>query len=226
VPDAEPSRRERRPRPVGRSLPLQVATALVVVGLLVAAALVFFGGDDGDGGRRGKPKSVSVNLELVRGASRSENAGPPAELPVETQDQIMELVGDYVDKGVIRPLKTGERAPDLSGLFDLGAAGRLEGPDRPALFEEGMPPTTIERASAFPVSFTGLSDANGSFVLVTAGFGMVLDGENDQGPIKITRTYELTFLPEGGTWRITGYDIVVVREGGDTATTTTTATAP
>jgi hypothetical protein len=226
VPGAEPSPPERGPQPAGRSRALQVATVLAVAGLLVAAAVVFFGGDDGDDAPRREPKSVSVNLKLVRGASRSENAGPPAELPVEVQDQIMELVGDYVDKGVIRPLKTGERAPDLSGLFDLGAASRLDGPERSALFEEGMPPTTIKRARAFPVSFTGLSDANGSFVLVTAGFGFVLDGENDQGKVKITRTSELTFLPEGGTWRITGYDIVVVREGGTTAATTTTAKAP
>jgi hypothetical protein len=235
VPATATTRRERRRASQAahpwRSRPLQILTILIVLGLLIVAALTFFDTNGGgDGGRpETKVRTVSADLELVRGAYSNENAGPPADLSIEIQDRLMEVIGTYVDKGVVVPLQEGDRPPleRLLRLFDAGAAQRLlTTPDADVVFETTGVEMTIEKAKARePVFFTGLSDGSGTFVLVTATFGIELAGRTDDGNLTVSRSWELTFVPEGSDWKITGYDAGVIRLGPGARGTAPTSTA-
>jgi hypothetical protein len=200
---------------------VQIAVVLGVVVLLAVLAVVLFAGGKGGGEHKArKAVKVSANVKLVAGQVRNENAGPAAQLSPDAQAAILKAVGEYVDKGVIKPVQKHRKAPDLSALFDQGTAARLTGFDRGALFEEGLPKVTALKAQADPVELTALSDANGTFVLVTAKFNFTLDAKTAHGAVTVKRATELTFAPQGTEWRITGYDVRVERSGPGTGVTT------
>jgi hypothetical protein len=193
-----------------------------VLALLAGAGFVFFGG--GDGGVGGGGDTVSIGeVELTVGEVRNENAGPPAQLPADVQEQVMATVGTYVKGALIDVVRNGEPAKDLATVFDAGAAARLDGPDRATLLEAGLPELTGDfTPSAQPVILTGLSDGSGAFVLASVAFTYTAKAEVDKGTVTITRVTELTMVPEGATWKITGYDVVLTRDGPGNASTTTT----
>jgi hypothetical protein len=138
-------------------------------------------------------------------------------------NQIMAAVGQYVDKGLIAPVKTGKPPTDVAGLFDGGTQTAIQGPDKDVLFENGTPKLTGDfKPSADPVIITALSDANGQFVLATATFNYRVDVGVDGGTMNTARTTALTFAADNG-WKITGYDVSVTRQGAQVegpATTT------
>jgi hypothetical protein len=197
-----------------------------VVALLVVAALTFIDiGGDGDGGRGGKrTQVVSAGLKLQTGGTKAENAGVPVELPGEIPTELLKIVGTYVDEGLVQPLLTGSQIDlkKVRPLFDAAAGETATGRDRATVFEEGLGEVAIDRAEPAPVFFTGLSDASGTFVLVTAGFNLVLGGEGADGKVAIERSHELAFVQQDGAWKITGYDLVVVRDAPGLGATTTT----
>ena len=220
------TRAERRAASARRSRPLQVVTVVALLALLGAAGYFFFLRDD-DGGGGGSVDTVSIgDVDLVVGEVRNENAGFPAQLPPEVQDQVMTTVGAYVKAALLDVVSEGEPGGDLATVFDAGAAARLTGPDRAVLVEEGLPELTGDfEPSAQPVVLTGLSDGTGAFVLVSAFFNYAANAEVEGGRVTITRATELTMVPEGANWKITGYDVVVTRDSPGTGTTTTTATS-
>jgi hypothetical protein len=221
------SRAERRAAEARRSRPLQIVTVVTLLALLAAGGYFFFlRDDDGDGGG-GSADTVSIgDVELVVGEVRNENAGPPAQLAPEVQAQVMTTVGAYVEGALLDVVREGEPGRDLATAFDAFAAARLDGPDRAVLLEEGLPELTGDfEPSAQPVILTGLSDGTGAFVVVSAFFNYAADAEVEGGRVTITRATELTMVPEGASWKITGYDVVLTRDGPGTATTTTTATS-
>jgi hypothetical protein len=186
--------------------------------LLGVAALIFFlvGGDNGDKGdnKAAPPKtSVSANVSLVLGGVQNTNAGAPATLSDESASQIMQVLGAYVDRGLVAPVKTGKPAEGVAELFDAGTQVAIQGPDKDVLFENGQPKLTGDfTATAQPVVITALSDGNGQFVLATAAFTYTSDVGVKGGTLKSARNIALTMTPESG-WRITGYDVGVIREG-------------
>jgi len=193
-----------------------------VLALLVGAGFVFFGGGGSGGGGSADKLSIG-DVELAVGEVRNENAGPPAQLPVEIQDQVMTTVGTYIEGALIDVVRDGEPARDLATVFDAGAATRLDGPDRATLLEEGLTELTGDfTPSVQPVILTGLSDGSGAFVLVSAAFTYEARAKVEQGAVKITRVTELTMVPDAGSWKITGYDVVLTRDGPGVASTTTT----
>ncbi len=193
----------------------------VVLALLAGAGYVFLGGDSGGGGG----DSVSIgDVELVVGEVRNENAGFPAQLPVEVQEQVMATVGSYVEGALIDVARDGEPGADLATVFDAATALRLEGPDRAVLLEEGLGDLTGDfEPRAQPVILTGLSDGTGAFVLVSAAFTYVAVARVEKGKVTITRVTELTMVPERATWKVTGYDVVLTRDGPGVGTTTSAA---
>jgi hypothetical protein len=192
---------------------MQIAVVAISVGLLAVAALVFFlqGGSDSSGPSK---KSVSANVKLTLGGIQNANAGTPATLGDDAASQIMAAVGQYVDRGLIEPVKTGQPAKNVSDLFDSGTQAAIQGPDKDVLFESGQPKRTGNfTPSAEPVLMNALSDNGGQFVLVTASFGYKADVAVQGGTLNTTRSIALTFTPENGQWKITGYDISVTRQG-------------
>ncbi len=198
------------------------------VALLVVAGLIFFlqsGG--GGGGSTAKKKSVSANVKLTLGGIQNVNAGAEATLPDDATNQIMKSIGEYVDQGLVAPVKTSKPAKDLSGLFDAGAATAIQGPDKDVLFENGQPPRTGDfKPSAQPVVITALSDGSGQFALASAAFTYNADVGVKGGTLTTARNITLTFVLENGQWKISGYDVSVTRQGAEVEGSTTTAVKP
>ena len=207
-----------------RSPRMQLVVVAVAVGLLVGAALIFFLVRS-DGGSNPKTKSFSGEVKLVLGGVNNANAGTPATLGDDAASQIMEAVGQYVDKGLIAPVKTGKPpAADVAALFDGGTQAAIQGPDKDVLFETGAPKRTGNfKPSADPVLITALSDANGQFVLATAAFNYRTEVGVEGGTLRTARTINLTFAPDNGPWKITGYDVSVAREGAQVEGSPTSA---
>jgi hypothetical protein len=202
---------------------MQLIVVAVSAGLLVAAAIVFLlrPSDDDSGPTK---KSVSGTVQLTLAGIQNANAGAPAQLGDDAANQIMTAVGQYVDQGLIQPVKTGEPAKDLSGLFDAGTQAAINGPDKDVLFENGQPERTGDfKPAAEPVIIVALSDGNGQFVLATAGFNYTSEVGVKGGTLKTARSISLTFTPENGQWKITGYDTSVIREGAEVDVPTASA---
>jgi hypothetical protein len=209
------------PRPpagtADRHTMLLVALGVVVVAALGAAAFLFFGGDDDDGGRASTPPregSASINVDFQPTQVLSHNTGTPAQLSPEQITAIMDTAGQYLDRAVIEPLRTGEPVGDVASLFDAATAAQLTGLSRPALFEEGLPTASGDiAATAKYVNLDGLADGFGTFVLATVASDLEIVAETDDGELRIHRITELTLVPEGPAWKIAGYDVVVDRTG-------------
>jgi hypothetical protein len=203
-----------------RSRTMQLVVVAVAVGLLVVAAVIFFFVRN-DGGSGPSKKSVSANVKLTLGGIQNANAGAPVTLGADAANQIMAAVGQYVDKGLIAPVKTGKPPTDVSGLFDAGTQTAIQGPDKDVLFENGLPKLTRDfKPTAEPVVITALSDGNGQFVLATAAFTYRADEGVEGGTLNTSRTIALTFTPDNG-WKITGYDVTLTRQGAQVEGSTT-----
>ena len=202
---------------------MQAVVVAVSAGLLVGAALVFFLLARSDGGSNpSTTKSVSGEVKLTLAGVNNANAGAPATLGGDAANQIMAAVGQYVDKGLIAPVKTGNPPTDMSGLFDGGSQVAIQGPDKDVLFENGTPKRTGDfKPTADPVIITALSDGNGQFVLATAAINYRADVEVEGGTMTTARTIALTFAPDNGPWKITGYDVSVTRQGAQVEGSTT-----
>jgi hypothetical protein len=212
------------PKPPGpqRSKRMQLVVVAVAAGLLVMAAVIFFlaRGDD-DGGSAPSKKTVSGNVQLTLAGVQNANAGAPAQLSDESANQIMTVVGQYVDRGLIAPVKTGKPPEAVSDLFDAGTQAAIQGPDKDVLFENGQPELTGDfTPAAEPVVITALSDGNGQFVLATAAFAYRADVGVEGGTLNTARTIALTFTPDNG-WKITGYDVTLTRQGAQVEGSTT-----
>lgn len=199
---------------------------VAVAALLITAGILFFRGDGSEDGPPATRPTVSIgDLELTVGAVLPANAGLPVELPAEIQHAVMATVGTYVDGGLVEPMREGAASPDVSTAFAAATAPRLDGPDRAALFDEGLPEVTSFEPRAEPVIITALSDGTGAFVLVTVTLLYEATLEGDAGTITINRTAELTLAPEGPEWKIVGYDLGVIRDGPGVDPAPTTAVA-
>jgi hypothetical protein len=202
---------------------MQAVVVAVSAGLLVGAALIFFllARSDGSSNPSTK-KSVSGEVKLTLAGVHNANAGAPATLGDDAANQIMAAVGQYVDKGLIAPVKTGKPSTDMSGLFDGGTQAAIQGPDKDVLFENGTPKRTGDfKPTADPVIITALSDGNGQFVLATAAINYRADVGVEGGTITTARTIALTFAPDNASWKITGYDVSVTRQGAQVEGSTT-----
>ncbi|HYU39218.1 MAG TPA: hypothetical protein VEM59_05185 [Acidimicrobiia bacterium] len=203
---------------------MQIAVVAASVALLIVAALVFFltrGGDDKSAPAK---KFVSGDVQLVLGGVQNSNAGAPATLPDDAANQIMQVVGTYVERGLVVPAKTGEPPQNLGELFDAGSQAAINGPDKGVLFETGEPKRTGDfKPAASPVVITALSDNGGQFVLATAAFDYSAEIGVKGGALQTARSIALTLSPESGAWKITGYDVTVNRQGAEVDVPTATA---
>jgi hypothetical protein len=195
---------------------MQIAVIAVSGALLLVAALVFLLARGGDDKSAPAKRFVTGDLELVLGGVQNANAGAPATFPDDDANQIMQVVGSYVDAGLIAPVKTGKPPQNVGEVFDAGSQAAIQGPDKDVLFESGEPKRVGDfKAAASPVIITALSDRSGQFVLVTAAFNYSAEVGVNGGLLKTARTLALTLGREGGPWRITGYDVSVNREGAE-----------
>jgi hypothetical protein len=154
---------------------------------------------------------------------------PPPPFPDDVKDAVAAALDFYLQEAVLRPLHSGGPAGDLGPVFTGPARARVDGPDRAALVDEGLPPAESLSAEKATVGLAALAGADGAINVVTATVELRLEaglaGANataaEDDPVTIARTGHLLLVPDGGGWRIDGYDVRTIREGGGGATTTT-----
>ena len=134
-------------------------------------------------------------------------------LPGPVLNGVLATLNRYLDGAVVSPLRSGRAAADLPAIFTASAAQRLAGPDRATLVEDVVPGVSrsgrVDDASA---RLTGLLDSGGSILVVAAKVDVVLRTGASGAETRVARSGELVLVPDGGAWRIDGYDLRVTRE--------------
>ena len=162
----------------------------------------------------------------VTGATVESVRLPAPPFPDDVRASVAATLDRYLREAVLGPLRSGGSAGDLEPVFTRPARARVEGPDRAALVDEGLPAAGSVRAESATVGLAALAGADGATTVVTAAVDLRLEAgrrvpNGDDDPITIARTGHLVLVPDGGGWKIDGYDIRTTREGGGGVTTTT-----
>jgi hypothetical protein len=214
------TRRRRAPRALAT-----IALALVV-GLGLASCS---GGGDDD---RATPSTTTAprttEIDIPLGEVSADSAGPPVTVTPEQSQRVIDALTTYVKGAIVQPLRSGQPATaDLSSVFDPGTLASATTTDRGVMLDEGLPKVTGDlQVKAYPVALVGLGDQAGKLTLVTAAFLVDVAGATATkgAPLHIVHRGDLVLQTDPfGVWKITAYNLGVLREGADlTATTSTT----
>ena len=131
-------------------------------------------------------------------------------LPHEAKDGAQTLLNQYLDRAVLTPLQSG-RAGDLAPLFTAAALDRLNGPDRAALVDDGVPGASEVSLDKAIASLTALVGPEGVHLIV-AGINVIVTGKVNGTPIVVQHSGELTLVVDGDAWKISSYDVKVDRD--------------
>jgi hypothetical protein len=200
------------------------APFLVLLGLLVVALVGCSGGSDSKAksGPVASPKGSS--LELTSGGVQVESTGAPATLSAADRAAIVNTVRRYVIAATIDPFH-GKKIGDLTPLFTPPAAAALNGLDRVAALDEGVPKATgLVKVKAQPMILTALSDPMGGINLVGTSLYIDASATANEGPVRVKRSGELVLSRDAGTWKIASFKLVADRSGSGLGTTTTSRT--
>ncbi len=222
----------RRPR-------LAVAT-VAVVAIVASLSACSGGGSSGTGAGPPGPTSAGQTSPSVEGvavttattvrATTTTLATGPADLGAPTvtgaeatsadgtgaldptlQAQITDAVHTYVNAATGTPLGTGKAAV-LDGVLTAAAAGRLTAPTRDALADEGLPALGAVRADRANVTLDAFVGPDQT-VVVNAAIDIAVSASTPGGsPVKIARNGTLTFVNDGGTWKIDAFNLAVERD--------------
>jgi hypothetical protein len=127
------------------------------------------------------------------------------------QTQITDAVHTYVNAASGTPLGTGQTAV-LDGVLTTAAAGRLTAASRDALTDEGLPALAGVKTGHANVAIDAFVGPDHSTVVNAAIDIAVSATEAGGGAVKIARTGTLTFVNDGGTWRIDAFELNVERD--------------
>jgi hypothetical protein len=177
--------------------------------------------------------STAVDLQpgTVTAAAASLNGTVAPEIPA----QVLQVLGTYVEDGIVAPLRTGT-ADDaaLATVFDPAAVAALVGTERAIVLDEGLPKAVGKvTVTTPPVPLTVLVDAEGKAIAVSAGVQLAVSARAEKGLVQINRNGSFVFAPDGaGGWKITGWTLSTDRGGpgvtpaSTPAPETTTTVAP
>ncbi|HEX2273786.1 MAG TPA: hypothetical protein VHG90_07930 [Acidimicrobiales bacterium] len=148
---------------------------------------------------------------------------PPAPgLPDDVRAKVTATLERYLADAVVGPLRSGQPAADLGPVFTAAALARLNGPDRAALVDEGLPRAARLRSEAATARLGALAGADQAVTVVTAAVTLRLHTGGAES-VAIVRTGDLVLVPDGDAWKVDGYDIRTARDSADGGGTTTTA---
>jgi hypothetical protein len=194
---------------------------MLVVTVILATACSSGGGLMAVPTTTSAPSSESSDGSFSVTGARVESVRlPPPPFPDDVKASVTATLERYLQEAVLGPLRSGGPAGDLEPVFTGLARARVDGPDRAALVDEGLPAAGSVRAESATVGFAALAGADGAMTVVTAAVDLRLRASDDD-PVTIARTGHLVLVPDGDGWKIDGYDVRTTREGGDGATTTT-----
>ena len=224
------TRAERRAqsRPSSRTGLVVGAVVVVLIAVAVGAVLVLSGGSSDDAeDAAGARQVANTDISIEAGEVTADSAGPPVSVSPEQATAVIDLIGDYVETAIVKPLRTGQPAGDLAGVFDATALTRAQGVDRAALVDEGLPKVTGNlTVTATPVAITGLGDQAGNLVALTATVDLDVSASavGTAVPLHIVRTGHFVLSPDGsGAWKVSAFDVQVTRDGGGIDVPVTTA---
>lgn len=168
------------------------------------------GGRAGSGNGDGNAQAIAMMITEVRVESMAAAPGP---FPEDVWAQVHGVLDAYLDRGLVRPLRTGKPPGELGPLFTPAALQRATTADYVAVLEDGTAlagPVTSPRANA---ALTLLTDRDGRPVLVNARLDLSLTVESDElGTVILDRTGEMVLVDDGQGWRIDSYDLRNLRD--------------
>ena len=154
--------------------------------------------------------AADLGTPTVTGAEATSADGTAA-LDPTLQTQIADAVHAYVNAATGTPLGTGKPAV-LDGVLTAAATTRLTPPTRDALTDEGLPALAAvktDRANVTIDAFTGPDQS----MVVNAAIDVAVSASTPGGsPVKIVRNGTLTFVNDGGTWKIDAFNLAVERD--------------
>jgi hypothetical protein len=198
------------------------APFIVLISLLVVALLGCSGGSDAgakDGRKTNAPEGSTLDLES--GGVEVETTGAPATLTDADRNAIVDTVRKYVIAATIDPFH-GKPVGNLTRLFTLPAVAALNGLDRVATLDEGLPrATSTVKVTSAPMILTALSDPLGGINLVGTSLYITASANAKDGPVRVKRTGQLVLSRDGDTWKIASFKLAADRSGSGLGTTTT-----
>jgi hypothetical protein len=200
---------------------------VVVLGAGIALASCSGGGDDkASSNTTSAPRTTTVDLTV--GDVSADSAGPAVTISPDQSQAVLDVLTTYVKGAMVEPLRSGQPATaDFGAVFDPTTLASATTTDRGVLFDEGLPKVTGDlTVTAPPVTLVGLGDQTGNLTLVTASLGVDAKGVTKAkgGPLHVVRKAAFTLQPDpSGAWKITAYDVSVLREGADVSSASTSA---
>jgi hypothetical protein len=191
---------------------------------LVLGACSSGGGKKAAGAPSTQKKAAAVKVASLKlGAVAVQSAGPPVGLDSATRAAALAVAQKYVDTAVNGPLNDGAVGAGYDTIFDTGVRPVATTTDAPALTETGIGKLDSYTQTSTPVAVSGLADNTGALLYLATNFSVQVKAKIATGPLKLTRTVELTLVPDAAKhWSVSAYRVVAVR-ATPTATTTTTA---
>jgi hypothetical protein len=157
-----------------------------------------------------KTGPADLGMPAVASAQGTSALGS-GDLDPAVRDQVLAAVHTYLDAATGTPLGTGGQA-DLSQVLTAAAAGRLNPSTRDALADEGLPPLGAIKADRDNVALSGFMGPDQAMV-VTVGLDLQVSAATPAGaPVKIIRNGTLTYVSDGGTWKIDSFNLNVERD--------------
>jgi hypothetical protein len=154
--------------------------------------------------------AADLGAPTVAGAQADGSAGI-GPLDPTIQAQIVDAIHTYENAAIGAPLGTGQAAV-LDGILTTAAAARLAPPTRAALADEGLPAMAAVKADRDNVTLNALTGPDQTTV-VDAAVDLEVSASTPTGaPVKIVRNGSLTFVNDGGTWRIDSFALNVERD--------------
>ena len=213
-----------------------VLLALVVGGAFAAGV---FSSDGGGGGSEELVASNNVKLEAGDIKVRWPGLGPGEPSP-DLANQVMGVIGRYVDKAIVPGLRTGRvKTAALADTFDDAALAQLEDAAvRETLLDENLPLAIGELTiTSEPIEIVALNDIDNKTVLATARILIKTLVQSEPGWYEIEHDGQLVVAPQlDGSWRITAWDAETSRTPpgpkprptgtGSQGTTSTTGVSP
>jgi hypothetical protein len=229
--DAGETRAGRRERTRGRNRLIVIGAIVAVLIVGGAVAAIALGGGSSSTSTSGATPTTQAHttLTLTAGDVSVAGSGAPVAITPQQTQAVMSVIRDYVQTATIEPLRTGQPAGDLSGVFDSGTLARVDSVDRAVMTDEGLPKVTGNLVvTATPVPLVGLGDQQGNLVLISARLQLTVDGQvtGSRTGLTVQRQGDLVLASNGfGGWKVTSYSMSVNRAGAGVDTPATTAPA-
>jgi hypothetical protein len=202
-----------------------VAVLMVALGASLALAGCS-GGDDEKAAPTTTTAPPKTTFDIPLGEVSADSAGAPVTISGDQSQRVLDALTTYVKGATIQPLRSGKPATaDFGVIFDASTLASATTTDRGILLDEGLPQVTGDlTVTSQPVNLLGLGDQSGNLTLVTTSLVVDASGATKvkgAAPVHVVRLADFTLQPGGfGSWKITAYNVTVVREGIDLATTT------